>query len=1206
MLLSTLVQDQSGKSAYEVAVDNGFSGTELEWLDSLKGDTGAQGPAGPAGAAGAPGATGPAGTTTVAGLSDATATGKSLLQATDPAAARSAIGAGTSNLAVGADAGDAKAGNWTPTAADISDATTVGRNVLKATDAAAARDAIGAVARGANDDTIRGVKNGALVEIPAGGGIAGSDGNYYLAFDQTSGQLNVYLDGELAWYLDGTGWHAADGSPSEPPEDFAMLIGFNTGRMETYSGALWYANLMYHIELIGADTVADATATITSWSNTGYTMNASTNITKFKLMTNNSAIILPSGTYTVRNPNGIEHRITNGGGSGTFTTSTSYTFTEPGKSDSNGLFIQFKGSHDFSDFDGLEIIIPDHVESYDGGNIWNQKYINFHKNLKTKVLRFMDATNTNLNCETDWSERALPRAGRGVAFNSWGNHPMPWEDMCDLAGRIGCDVWVCVPTRATQNYVESMAQVFADHLPAGRKVWVEHSNETWNSSFGYACNWIPYNTFTKNVVSVTGGSDTITMANHGFSDGKRLVFFKKLGAIPLGDPGYSYPFYQGYDVALRNTTTNTFEVWSYDYSNSTWGAKRTVPAKATELYWVDHDEAGKVKSSNAQHMALSKQDWDAFDLKMGHERCVHVMATQFTTSSISGRLADSDVKAATDYVARAPYFAAHVCGAKLSRTNGAINVGWYNNTSVPVHLGVYASGSTPSASDVMAGIGTGFVSHFYEAAPAVTPEDWGALTNITGLTNGVTYDFHFVYTHLGATFHIVGSVVPSASAPDPDTDAVVVTDSYAQQSLKLRLYINNRLGTNSGPYFAIADTIPVANYEGGLEDYSKKPAELTSWFDAYRESADFAQALIYDQKRNCAEGIKMFAHYGDVLSNSGQDWSIANGYQDTNDERYKAFKALGGGIAALTAPNAGTINVDDVGTEPGSYPFDVFTFPNDELTYTIVGGNESGFYQISGDKLQLLGTNDYDFGVPTQRTLKIEATAANGLSTFVTLQFFTGDAWYPATAKWVIDTFVDTDPTDGLTPVIGPVMSRVVDDTYSPTQTVSGNMWYLKATRYSGDIQDSYFDATVPTLLAIAVSSMDTYSNAIGIGSSNNAFNIGRAGSATVIRVVVGAGLFSSGSAISLSFSANPSSVGIYWGYWDGAGNLTIGLNQDVVDTTYSALVASPVFLRLGTYGSKSNTYQTVGCAQFHQESGMDITRVKALVAKMQAKHGIA
>ena len=47
-----------GKSAYDVAVDNGFEGTEQEWLASLKGEDGQQGQEGPAGQDGAPGQNG--------------------------------------------------------------------------------------------------------------------------------------------------------------------------------------------------------------------------------------------------------------------------------------------------------------------------------------------------------------------------------------------------------------------------------------------------------------------------------------------------------------------------------------------------------------------------------------------------------------------------------------------------------------------------------------------------------------------------------------------------------------------------------------------------------------------------------------------------------------------------------------------------------------------------------------------------------------------------------------------------------------------------------------------------------------------------------------------------------------------------------------------------------------------------------------------
>ena len=50
-----------GLSAYEIAVKNGYVGTETEWLASLVGPTGPQGPEGPAGKDGATGPQGPAG-----------------------------------------------------------------------------------------------------------------------------------------------------------------------------------------------------------------------------------------------------------------------------------------------------------------------------------------------------------------------------------------------------------------------------------------------------------------------------------------------------------------------------------------------------------------------------------------------------------------------------------------------------------------------------------------------------------------------------------------------------------------------------------------------------------------------------------------------------------------------------------------------------------------------------------------------------------------------------------------------------------------------------------------------------------------------------------------------------------------------------------------------------------------------------------------
>lgn len=90
---------------------------------------------------------------TAADISDGTSTGRALVTATDAAAARNAIGAGTSSLGLGATSTTAKRGDYAPAAADISDATSVGRGVLTATSPAAGRSALGITGTGADGST---------------------------------------------------------------------------------------------------------------------------------------------------------------------------------------------------------------------------------------------------------------------------------------------------------------------------------------------------------------------------------------------------------------------------------------------------------------------------------------------------------------------------------------------------------------------------------------------------------------------------------------------------------------------------------------------------------------------------------------------------------------------------------------------------------------------------------------------------------------------------------------------------------------------------------------------------------------------------------------------------------------------------------------------------------------------------------------------
>jgi hypothetical protein len=101
-----------------------------------------------------------------------------------------------------------------------------------------------------------------------------------------------------------------------------------------------------------------------------------------------------------------------------------------------------------------------------------------------KVLRFMDWGCTNDSTLAHWSDRTRPDQARqndpgGVAI----------EIMIDLCNELGADPWLCMPHLAEDDYVRSCAEVVLARLAPDRRVYVEWSNEAWNSRFAQA-KWV--------------------------------------------------------------------------------------------------------------------------------------------------------------------------------------------------------------------------------------------------------------------------------------------------------------------------------------------------------------------------------------------------------------------------------------------------------------------------------------------------------------------------------------------------------------------------------------------------------------------------------------------------------------------------------------------------------------------------------------------
>jgi hypothetical protein len=97
---------------------------------------------------------------------------------------------------------------------------------------------------------------------------------------------------------------------------------------------------------------------------------------------------------------------------------------------------------------------------------------------KFKVVRFMDMQQTNNSPVQQWSDRKLPTAATYV-----GDEGVPVEVLVDLANTLEADPWFCMPHQADDDYMREFAAYVKGALNPNLAVYLEYSNETWNSIF---------------------------------------------------------------------------------------------------------------------------------------------------------------------------------------------------------------------------------------------------------------------------------------------------------------------------------------------------------------------------------------------------------------------------------------------------------------------------------------------------------------------------------------------------------------------------------------------------------------------------------------------------------------------------------------------------------------------------------------------------
>lgn len=130
-----------------------------------------------------------------------------------------------------------------------------------------------------------------------------------------------------------------------------------------------------------------------------------------------------------------------------------------------------------------------------------------------KTLRFMDWLHTNGSTVRTWAQRADPHT---THFHSAAG--VPWERVLELANTNASDLWINLPLEADDDYIRQLALLCRTLLKPGLHVYLEYSNEVWNSGFGQ---------FHKNLqlareaVAANAGSK---LAAGGESDPNHLAF----------------------------------------------------------------------------------------------------------------------------------------------------------------------------------------------------------------------------------------------------------------------------------------------------------------------------------------------------------------------------------------------------------------------------------------------------------------------------------------------------------------------------------------------------------------------------------------------------------------------------------------------------------------------------------------------------------
>ncbi len=140
----------------------------------------------------------------------------------------------------------------------------------------------------------------------------------------------------------------------------------------------------------------------------------------------------------------------------------------------NFLFLTLTGVSSTATISNFHLYAPGY--GTDPTQVFTNQFLQTIKPFTT--LRFVDWMQTINSTVTNWSDRTPP-----TSFLATGPSGVPYEDMIALANAAQKNMWISIPALATSSYVQDLAQLIQANLDPNLQVYVEYSNETWNTAF---------------------------------------------------------------------------------------------------------------------------------------------------------------------------------------------------------------------------------------------------------------------------------------------------------------------------------------------------------------------------------------------------------------------------------------------------------------------------------------------------------------------------------------------------------------------------------------------------------------------------------------------------------------------------------------------------------------------------------------------------